>query len=142
MKSRKLLCVQLAFALSLLPGVAQAETWYIAKASWHFEPLGSDLEYEGIGKTKEDALAAAQNTCIHSQTIEDQKYFCYNEPRSVSYTEKEDCGQHWTGWINIGGAVGSPCPGECSRGPEVGQAYRTVDLFKIQTKHKFQCWKP
>ena len=37
-----------------------------------------------------------------------------------------DCGIAWSGWIEVGGAVGNPCPSGCSRGHELGQSYRVV----------------
>lgn len=53
----------------------------------------------------------------------------------------QDCGRHWTGWREIGAAVGSPCPRGCDRAEEVGQDYRLVGLFpRPQHKHKFQCY--
>jgi len=53
-----------------------------------------------------------------------------------------DCGQHWSGWIEVGGAVGNPCPEGCSRGDELGQSYRVVGFPpRPQTQHKFQCWR-
>lgn len=56
---------------------------------------------------------------------------------------RQDCGEHWTGWIEVGGGVGSPCPTGCSRGREVGQSHRFVGIpSRPQTKHKFQCWRP
>ena len=53
-----------------------------------------------------------------------------------------DCGTEWSGWIEIGGPVGNPCPSACARGDELGQSYRAVGLPpRPQTKHKFQCWR-
>lgn len=55
---------------------------------------------------------------------------------------RADCGAYWTGWIEVGNAVGSPCPEGCSRGDELGQSYRVVGLPpRLQTQHKFQCWR-
>jgi hypothetical protein len=55
---------------------------------------------------------------------------------------RTDCGAHWSGWIEVGGAVGSPCPTGCSRGDELGQSYRLVGFPpRPQTQHKFQCWR-
>ncbi len=65
-------------------------------------------------------------------------------PKSNMRTEvrKVDCGSHWTGWIEVGGGVGSPCPEGCYRGDELGQSYRSVGFPpRVQTKHKFQCWR-
>lgn len=56
---------------------------------------------------------------------------------------RQDCGANWTGWIEVGDAVGSPCPAGCSRGDELGQSYRIVGFPpRPQTQHKFQCWQP
>lgn len=53
-----------------------------------------------------------------------------------------DCGTAWSGWIEVGGAVGNPCPSGCSRGEELGQSYRAVGFPpRPQTQHKFQCWR-
>lgn len=53
-----------------------------------------------------------------------------------------DCGIAWSGWIDVGGGVGNPCPNACSRGEELGQSYRVVGFPpRPQTKHKFQCWR-
>ena len=53
-----------------------------------------------------------------------------------------DCGTAWTGWVDVGGAVGSPCPTGCSRGAELGQSFRAVGFPpRPQVKHKFQCWR-
>jgi hypothetical protein len=65
-------------------------------------------------------------------------------PVAAAPTEpaRTDCGAHWTGWIEVGGAVGSPCPSGCSRGDELGQSYRVVGFPpRPQTQHKFQCWR-
>ena len=54
---------------------------------------------------------------------------------------RADCGTAWTGWIDVGGGVGNPCPSNCTRGAELGQSYRVVGFPpRAQTKHKFQCW--
>jgi hypothetical protein len=51
-----------------------------------------------------------------------------------------NCNAEWSGWVDIGGAVGNPCPAGCSRGGELGQSYRVVGLPpRPQTKHKFEC---
>ena len=56
--------------------------------------------------------------------------------------DRTDCGTAWSGWITAGGAVGNPCPNGCSRGDELGQSYRAVGFPpRIQTQHKFQCWR-
>jgi hypothetical protein len=53
-----------------------------------------------------------------------------------------DCGRHWTGWVDVGSRVGSPCPSGCERGQEVGQSLRMVHFPpRPQIKHKFQCWR-
>lgn len=64
-------------------------------------------------------------------------------PASVPITSaKVDCGIVWSGWINVGGAVGNPCPSECFRGDELGQSYRIVGFPpRPQVQHKFQCWR-
>jgi hypothetical protein len=50
--------------------------------------------------------------------------------------------QAWTGWINVGGDVGNPCPPGCERGAELGQSFRAVGFPpRPQVKHKFQCWR-
>jgi hypothetical protein len=52
-----------------------------------------------------------------------------------------DCGRFWTGWKEVGEAVGNPCPRGCARGEEVGDDYRSVGLPpRPQHKHKFQCY--
>lgn len=49
----------------------------------------------------------------------------------------------WTGWVTVGGSVGNPCPSNCKRGDEIGlSGPRSVDLYKIQFKHKFECLVP
>jgi hypothetical protein len=63
-------------------------------------------------------------------------------PPSRTAASRMDCGSAWSGWIEIGGAVGNPCPSGCSRGDELGQSYRAVGFPpRPQTKHKFQCWR-
>jgi hypothetical protein len=55
---------------------------------------------------------------------------------------RTDCGTAWTGWVDVGGSVGNPCPAGCTRGAELGQSYRAVGFPpRPQTKHKFQCWR-
>jgi hypothetical protein len=55
---------------------------------------------------------------------------------------RKDYGIAWTAWIDVGGGVGDPCPGSCTRGAELGQSYRVVGFPpRPQTKHKFQCWR-
>jgi hypothetical protein len=55
---------------------------------------------------------------------------------------RQDCGTAWSDWIEVGGAVGNPCPAGCARGDELGQSYRAVGFPpRPQTKHKFQCWR-
>ncbi len=62
-------------------------------------------------------------------------------PLAPTQTNRMDCGQNWTGWIEVGGAVGSPCNKGCYRGEELGQKYRLVGFPpRPQTQHKFQCW--
>ncbi len=62
-------------------------------------------------------------------------------PPSVNLARK-DCGTSWSGWIEVGGGVGNPCPDGCARGEELGQTYRVVGFPpRPQTKHKFQCWQ-
>jgi hypothetical protein len=66
------------------------------------------------------------------------------EPQGSQPTRRVrvDCGRHWTGWIDVGGRVGSPCPSGCERGEEVGQSVRMVGFPpRPQVKHKFQCWR-
>lgn len=61
---------------------------------------------------------------------------------SVPSSRMVDCGTAWSGWIEVGGAVGNPCPSGCSRGEELGQSYRVVGFPpRPQTQHKFQCWR-
>ena len=65
-------------------------------------------------------------------------------PASASPTAstRVDCGTAWSGWTDVGGAVGNPCPSGCSRGSELGQSYRAVGFPpRPQTQHKFQCWR-
>lgn len=66
-------------------------------------------------------------------------------PEATSATAKParvDCGAAWSGWIDVGGGVGNPCPSGCSRGEELGQSYRVVGFPpRPQTQHKFQCWR-
>jgi hypothetical protein len=53
-----------------------------------------------------------------------------------------DCGIAATGWVNVGGGVGDPCPSGCVRGAELGQSYRAVGFPpRPQTQHRFQCWR-
>lgn len=53
-----------------------------------------------------------------------------------------DCGATWTGWVDVGTGVGSPCPSGCTRGAELGQSFRSVGFPpRPQVKHKFQCWR-
>jgi hypothetical protein len=64
-------------------------------------------------------------------------------PPPAAVAARTDCGANWTGWIEVGNAVGSPCPKGCSRGDELGQSYRVVGFPpRPQTQHKFQCWRP
>jgi len=64
-------------------------------------------------------------------------------PPPPAVATRTDCGAYWTGWIEVGNAVGSPCPQGCSRGAELGQSYRAVGFPpRPQTQHKFQCWRP
>lgn len=63
-------------------------------------------------------------------------------PPVAATQARVDCGASWTGWINVGGGVGDPCPSQCTRGNEIGQAYRVVGFPpRPQTRHKFQCWR-
>jgi hypothetical protein len=63
-------------------------------------------------------------------------------PPPKTASSRADCGTAWSGWIEIGGAVGNPCPSGCSRGDELGQSYRAVGFPpRPQTQHKFQCWR-
>jgi hypothetical protein len=60
----------------------------------------------------------------------------------VAPAPRTDCGARWSGWIEVGGAVGNPCPPGCSRGAELGQSYRVVGFPpRPQTQHNFQCWR-
>jgi hypothetical protein len=62
-------------------------------------------------------------------------------PPAPPASTRLDCGTAWSAWIDVGGAVGNPCPSGCSRGDELGQSYRVVGLPpRPQTQHKFQCW--
>lgn len=56
---------------------------------------------------------------------------------------RTDCGNSWSGWTEVGGAVGNPCPAGCTRGDELGQSYRVVGILppRPQTQHNFQCWR-
>lgn len=63
-------------------------------------------------------------------------------PPAAPVATRNDCGTAWTGWVDVGGGVGNPCPGGCTRGAELGQSYRVVGFPpRPQTKHKFQCWR-
>lgn len=63
-------------------------------------------------------------------------------PPAPTASARVDCGSAWSGWIDVGGAVGNPCPGGCARGDELGQSYRVVGFPpRPQTQHKFQCWR-
>jgi uncharacterized protein DUF5360 len=63
-------------------------------------------------------------------------------PSPPAAPARVDCGTAWSGWIDVGGAVGNPCPSGCSRGEELGQSYRAVGFPpRPQTQHKFQCWR-
>jgi len=63
-------------------------------------------------------------------------------PSTAQAPVRVDCGTAWTGWVNIGGGVGDPCPTGCVRGAEIGQSFRAVGLPPHpQVKHKFQCWR-
>jgi hypothetical protein len=60
----------------------------------------------------------------------------------VTAAARTDCGTAWSGWVDVGGGVGNPCPSGCTRGEELGQSYRVVGFPpRPQTKHKFQCWR-
>ena len=132
----------LLFVVAFGPGstFAASKKW-IVKATWYFSNLQSTKTYTASGNSKEEAFAKARRGCISSQAISSWKGYCLNAPVNVEYEQKNDCGSHWTGWISVGGGVGSPCPAGCERGEEVGQAGpRFVDFFKPQFKHKFQCY--
>ncbi|EJG0043546.1 hypothetical protein [Vibrio parahaemolyticus] len=63
-------------------------------------------------------------------------------PVTRTVTERVDCGEHWTGWKEVGAGIGSPCPSGCYRGAELGQSYRSVGFPpRPQVKKKFQCWR-
>ena len=64
------------------------------------------------------------------------------QPPVAQAPVRTDCGTAWTGWVNPGSGVGSPCPAGCERGAELGQSFRAVGLPpRPQVKHKFQCWR-
>jgi hypothetical protein len=65
-----------------------------------------------------------------------------SQPPASKAAARIDCGTAWTGWVNVGGSVGNPCPSGCARGAELGQSYRAVGFPpRPQVKHKFQCWR-
>jgi hypothetical protein len=62
-------------------------------------------------------------------------------PAVAKASTRKDCGTAWTGWVDVGGSVGNPCPSACTRGAELGQSLRAVGFPpRPQVKHKFQCW--
>jgi len=61
-------------------------------------------------------------------------------PKCPAGNTGADCGQHWSGWIDVGYGPGNPCPAGCSRGNGVGEAFRFKTPFQPQWKYKFQCW--
>lgn len=135
MNAKRIACAMLfSFVVPAYAADWQAQAW------WRIANLG-DIQYLGTGQTKEAALDAARMACRSSQTIDDWKYFCMNQPMRVSYSKVEDCGEHWTDWIDLGGAVGSPCPTNCRRGNETGVAGPRSLIQFNQFKHKFQCWR-
>lgn len=61
---------------------------------------------------------------------------------TAAVVARQECGDTWSGWINIGKGVGNPCPAGCERGEELGKSIRMVGFPpRPQAKHKFQCWK-
>jgi hypothetical protein len=84
----------------------------------------------------------SQEATIKSKTMGSIPSESVLEPSSKLVKTRVDCGEYWTNWIEVGGAVGNPCPEGCERGNETSQAYRLVGFPpRPQTKHKFQCWK-
>jgi len=126
--------------------------------------------YGGIAMIRETAIAAAflgffgggiaqaAYTVCRSQ-LDRREYLicapesCFPGDRSVRYNQgkrpscgssrtQQDCGHSWTGWKNIGEAIGSPCPIGCVRGEELGTSIRHVGVPpRPQTKYKYQCWR-
>ena len=62
--------------------------------------------------------------------------------QSASEPTKIDCGQHWSGWVNVGHGPGNMCPPGCWRGRQVGIDLRVVGFPpRPQAKYKHQCWR-
>lgn len=133
----------LLIALALgMTEICLAADKYVATVSWDF-PAGSST-YEGAGGSRETAFENAKQLCLSSQAIEDYKNFCKNAPVAARYTIREDRGQAWTGWMEVGEGVGNPCQAGSSRGEQIREEIRVVGFPGLdqrpQTKHLFQCW--
>lgn len=112
-----------------------------ADVTWRFLDPNTGT-YSGSGGTREGAFEAAKQLCIASQTIDSWKGFCFNKPVKEEYFQVSDCGDRWTGWIEIGGPVGNPCDAGCQRGNRLGDKFRLVGLpARPQYKTKFQCYR-
>jgi hypothetical protein len=67
-------------------------------------------------------------------------------PNTVPVSEERctDCGEHWTGWRNLGSPGQNPCPRGCTQGQSVGDAYRnhityTRDCVHIPLVSRREC---
>jgi len=104
---------------------------YTASANSVFVPAKAETSPPAIDGSASGANSQAPNSSAPRSPA-----------ASVASAQRIDCGQVWTGWVNVGSGVGDPCPSGCVRGNELGQSYRAVGFPpRPQTQHKFQCWR-
>ncbi len=126
---------------SSVTSLSSSATFFRADITWAFGTVNTQ-SYSGSGQSHAEARDRAREICIQSQTIREWQNYCRGTPVKEVYVEVSDCGDRWTGWIEVGGAVGNPCDQGCQRGDRLGDAFRLVGLpTRPQYKTKFKCFR-
>lgn len=121
--------------------VTSSSSYFRASITWRFDGVNTNT-YSASGRSHAEARENARNICIQSQTINEWKNFCRSTPVKEEYSEVIDCGDRWTGWKEIGQAVGNPCDEGCQRGDRLGDKFRLVGFPpRPQTSTKFRCFR-
>jgi hypothetical protein len=143
MKTKTSLQCFLLLVFVVFPAAAVASTVWIADVSWYFDAISSTKTYHGVGYTQGDAFNVARQHCFAGQASDAWRASCATNPTKIEFREAEDCGRHWSGWKEIGQAVGSPCPKGCVRDQNpIAQDFRFVGFPpRPQHKDKFQCFR-
>jgi hypothetical protein len=89
------------------------------------------------------AFTQARPALVSNPPKSDETPIPVPPPPVVQTPTRVDCGQNWSGWVDVGGAVGfDMCPSTCSRGEQLGERFRVVGFPpRPQGSYKFQCWK-